>query len=245
MISFEKLEQQRKVWKPYPMKKEVIRFPGENLDEAINKSIALGLVLELPVAEWVSEARKKMTEMEVPKIGITSLMKNIKDEGVHYQGFLYAAEAYPESKKYMSEATSIYRAWDGLNIHPLWIAAMAETGIFLASLAVLRLCGGNGLSDLVGDISKDEYRHVACNRAVLKILGHDLHSPPAALNAVREQTIDWLFQGFSVPALDIDKQFMIDQSTELVYTGRAPELSELTAHSEYTPPFERSNSRMY
>jgi len=245
MISFEKLEAARKVWKPFPMKNEVLRFEGENLTDAIHKSIALGLVLELPVAEWVSDARKKMVDVEVPKIGITSLMKNIKDEGVHFQGFQYAAEAYPESKNFMEEANTIYKAWDSLDIHPLWIAAMAETGIFLASLAVLRLCGGNGLSDLAGDISKDEYRHVACNRAVLKILGYDLHNPPAALDAVREETIDWIFQGFEVPALDIDKQFMIDQSDELVYTGRAPELSELTAHSEYTPPFERSNSRMY
>lgn len=246
MISFQQIEAKRKPWVPQLIKPESTRFPGKNLDVFIQKSIALSLKLEIEVAEWVIEARKQLKSKDVPEEAMTTLYRNIRDESVHFKAFQNAGKAYGIGN-FEDEAENIYKSWESISntIHPLWVAAMAETGVFLTNLAILRLCGGDGLSAMSGEIARDEYRHVGTNRAILNYLGENLHKPPTALDKLREETVDWLFDGLEVSALDIDKQWLLDQSDELTYIGEASELSELTSHCEYVSPFEVSNSRLY
>lgn len=248
ITTFKKLEQERVKWKPQPL----LSLPfdleeSSGIEGFVSRAIALGLMLELPVGQWVNEARKllKNSATVIQEDAMAILASNIKDETVHYKAFEYAEKAYPLSDKDISESASIFEAWDSHSENPLMLAALAETAIFLPSLAILRLYGGDSMSTLANDVSRDEYRHVATNRAILNIINYPLHTVSSTAKKLQEDTLAWLVGDFNYADLGIDFDWLSEQADSLLYTGKAEELEELTINAEYRPPFEHTNKYSY
>jgi hypothetical protein len=249
LTTFRKLENERIKWKPQPLLNKPYDLPLESgIDSFVARSIALGLVLELPVGEWVNESKKalkKVISETLLEDALVTMGRNVKDEGVHYKAFKYAQEAYPVSVEIQQEAEFIAKAWDKHTDNPLLSATLAECCIFLPSLALLRLYGGESMSTLANDVSRDEYRHVATNRAMLEYSGYPLEKVNPATKKLQQDTLNWLIADFSDPSLGIDLEWLSEQANILLYEGHAPELEEITLNSEYTPPFESSNKYAY
>lgn len=246
--TFENLEAQRIKWNPKPLIGTSYDLPEETgIADFVYRAIALGLFLELPVGMWVNEARKQLKNMpeKVQNDALHTLAKNIQDETVHYKAFTYAAKAYPKYSLYEQEAEQISRHWEFHSDNPLLLAAVAETAVFIPSLAILRLYGGDSMSTLAADVSRDEYRHVATNRAVLSSISTPLHKVSDSVKEIQESTLRWLVGDFQYKSLGIDFDWLNEQADELLYTGAASELEELTVNAEYRPPFENTNKYSY
>tara|TARA_Y100000287_G_scaffold106989_1_gene85786 strand:- start:3790 stop:4101 length:312 start_codon:yes stop_codon:yes gene_type:complete len=87
--------------------------------------------------------------------------------------------------------------------------------------------------------NKVEQIHVATNSLVCKELGLDI-SP--SLDKLRKATINWVMQPLKYNATDrkLNRKFWLDQSDNLMYQGKAPELS-FTKASRVPAFFEHSN----
>ena len=89
------------------------------------------------------------------------------------------------------------------------------------------------------DISRDEQVHVAANSIVCSELG--LSASPS-LDKLRKATINWVMQPLGINTTDrkLSKKFWLDSSDNLMYQGRAPELS-FTKAARMPAFFEHSN----
>lgn len=221
-----------------------------NVDQAIQRTIALGLHLEIPVGTWVSEGRK--LESQLPKVALKLLQINVSDEARHDAGLRYAAKAYPIDKAIMNEAEMIANTWLDSPEHPLSKAMFAEVGVFLAGgLAILRLAGGTSLSDMAEQIARDEAIHVSTNSRVLRDLGMNPQNPNVDMRNIVNSTLDWLVGNLNIPgrflgeSFDFNKQFVVESSKELIETGVAKRINELLNISVTASPMEMSNSKLY
>ena len=89
------------------------------------------------------------------------------------------------------------------------------------------------------DISRDEQIHVATNSLVCAELGSHCFS---SLDKLRKATINWVMQPLGINTTDkyLDKKFWLDSSDNLMYQGKAPELSA-TRSARAVAFFEHSN----
>ena len=221
-----------------------------NVDQAIQRTIALGLHLEIPVGAWVTEGRR--LESQLPKVALKLLQINVSDEARHDAGLRYAAKAYPIDKSVMDEAGLIAQTWLDSTEHPLEKAMFAEVGVFLSGgLAILRLAGGTSLSDMAEQIARDEAVHVSTNSRVLRDLGMNPQNPSVEMRKIVNSTLDWLVGDLSIPGrflgetYKFDKKFVMDSSKELIETGVAKRINELLNISVTASPMEMSNSSLY
>ena len=219
--------------------------------EAIQRTIALGLFLELPVGEWVLDGRKKETA-NLPAVALKLLQRNVSDEAKHDQGFKFAASAYPVSTEIMHEAELIAEQWIYNSSHPLEKARNAETGVFLAAgLATLRLCGGTSLAGMSESIAVDESDHVATNELVLQDLNMNPQNPNKGLRDLISDTLDWLMGDLSIPgsfigeSYNFDKAFVMEASDSLIETGIAKRLNSLLDIQVTRSPMEEGNGDIY
>lgn len=221
-----------------------------NVDQAIQRTLAIGLLLEINVGEWVLEGRK--LESQLPKVALKLLQTNVSDESRHDAGIRYAAKTYPIDKSVMDEAETIANAWLSSNDHPLAKAMFAEVGVFLpCGLATLRLAGGTSLADVAEKIAVDEARHVSTNTLVLKDLDMNPRNPSQSMRSLIHDTINWLVGDLKIPgrflgeSFDFDKKFVMESSDELVETGIAKRLDSLLSIAVTASPMEMSNSSLY
>jgi hypothetical protein len=116
---------------------------------------------------------------------------------------------------------------------------VAERAIFFVLLPFLRAHGDAGMRTVSADISRDEQIHVACNSIVCKELGLEV-SP--SLDKLRKATINWVMQplGTNTTHKKLDKNFWLRASDQLMYQGKAPELS-YTKSARMPAFFEHSN----
>jgi hypothetical protein len=116
---------------------------------------------------------------------------------------------------------------------------VAERAIFFVLLPFFRACGDAGMRTVSADISRDEQVHVACNSLVQKELGLDI-SP--SLDKLRKATMSWVLQplGTNTTSKYLDKKFWANSSDNLMYNGKAPELS-FTQSARMPAFFEHSN----
>lgn len=226
-------------WAAMKMPKTPLVQQTHGVPETISKIIALGLKLELEVGQWVAEVTK--SELNISDVAKELLLSNVGDEVVHYKAFSYAAEDYMLDK-HLLEADAIFKEWNTDDIHPIHKACYSERGVFLVSLAVMRIFGGESLSMLAGNVSRDEFRHVATNSGVLADIGHDFHEV-YPINRLVDDTLDWMLSDLTVNGLD--KDFFIEQSHELISNGYAPELDDLTNMGEDISSFESPNYLLY
>lgn len=237
-------------WKPNKLKRTPFQWDGYDISQVVERVLALQLVLELPVGRFVREASK--SELSVSKTIKKLLLSNITDEDVHYRAFRYAADVYPVSSAVRQEAEAIAQEWIEAPGHPIEKPALLECGVFTPALAFLQVCGGQSLQGIAAQVARDEQRHVATNRGVMRKLGMDPGNPAPHLELRCRETLDWLFDGLSVPVtargpwffeVDFDKDFLIEESANLVRYGFSPGLNQLLMGSSiYVPPFEQENN---
>lgn len=235
------LELQRKKWKAEPLTYQPLAY--DDLMPGVLNAIALGLHLELNVAGWVGESNKSIKD-KISPAAFKSLGKNINDEKNHYDQFIFAADVYKVSQESMKRAEELGKAWEEHSAHPLEKAATSEAGVFLPSLFLLTQFGGHSLANMAGEISKDEFRHVIMNCSVLDALGKR-QTAFDSLTELRHETLAFVFDSVQIDDLGIDLDFMLEQSDQLVLTGKAPELQAMSFHQQYLVPFENPNHKQY
>jgi len=119
---------------------------------------------------------------------------------------------------------------------------VAERAIFFVLLPFFRFNGDAGLRTVSADISRDEQVHVSTNTLVCTEMG--LTSSPS-LDKLRKATINWVMEPLKVGASSkyLDKKFWLDSSDNLMYQGKAPELSD-TKRARMPAFFEHANPNL-
>ena len=206
----------------------------DGAEETIYRALALRH-MELPVGDFIKDALKN----DVPQASVDILRSNIKDEENHDLALGYIANAYGVDPQAEKEALRLKAAWEAHPDHTILKAMVAERAIFFVLLPFMRFCGDAGMRTVSADISRDEQVHVGTNSLVCRELGLT-HSP--SLDKLRKATIHWVMEplGTNTTNKYLDKKFWTTSSDNLMYQGKAPELSA-TKSARMPAFFEHSN----
>ena len=206
----------------------------EGTEETLKRVLAMRH-MELPVGDFITDA----LATEVPALARDLLISNVRDEERHDLALNLISNAHGVNEKDEQEALAIQRAWIAHPDHTITKAMVAERAIFFVLLPFLRAHGDPGMRTVSADISRDEQVHVASNSLVCRELGLEI-SP--SLDKLRKATINWVMQplGNSTQSKNLDKKFWLKQSDNLMYQGKAPELS-FTKSARMPAFFEHSN----
>ena len=231
MNPYEKLLARKRKWTPVQTEAGPVL---EGAEETIYRALALRH-MELPVGDFITDA----LATEVPALARELLISNVRDEENHDVALGYIANAYGVDVQAEKEALALQQAWIAHPDHTITKAMVAERAIFFVLLPFFRAVGDSGMRTVSADISRDEQIHVATNSLVCKELGLDI-SP--SLDKLRKATINWVMQPLKHNATDrkLNKKFWLDQSDNLMYQGKAPELS-FTKAARIPAFFEHSN----
>jgi hypothetical protein len=191
--------------------------------------------MELPVGDFIRDALAN----EVPEVARELLESNVRDEENHDLALGYIANAYGVDEKAEAEALRLRDAWVSHPDHTITKAMVAERAIFFVLLPFFRANGDAGMRTVSADISRDEQIHVATNSIVCRQLGLSV-SP--SLDKLRLATINWVMQPLSNTNTiqKLNKKFWLESSDNLMYQGKAPELS-FTKSARMPAFFEHSN----
>lgn len=230
---YEKLLARKRTWTPVRPTAGKLK-PGS--EETIFRALSLRQ-LELPVGDFILEATKK----DVPAASLDLLRSNINDEEKHDLALGYVADSIGTDLQAEAEAARLTQAWIQHPDHTVLKAMVLERSIFFVLLPFFRFNGDAGLRTVSADISRDEQVHVAANSLVCQELGLTV-SP--SLDTLRKATIQWVVQklGRSEDRY-LDRQFWLDQSDSLMYSGKAEGLIE-TKRARMPAFFEHSNTNL-
>lgn len=233
MNPYDKLLSRKRTWTPVRPTAGELK-PGS--EEALFRALALRQ-LELPVGGFIREATTK----DVPSASLDLLRSNIVDEEKHDLALGYIAEALGTDAKSEAEAARLTQAWIDHPDHTVLKAMVLERSIFFVLLPFFRFNGDAGLRTVSADISRDEQVHVAANSLVCRELDLKISQ---SLDTLRKATIQWVMQplGKSEDRY-LDRQFWLDQSDSLLYSGKADGLIE-TKRARMPAFFEHSNTNL-
>ena len=228
---YQKLLNRKRKWTPVQTTAGTCK---EGAHETLLRALALRH-MELPVGDFIRDA----LATEVPQLSRRLLESNIKDEENHDLALGYIANAYGTDEKAEAEALRLRDAWTAHPDHTILKAMVAERSIFFVLLPFFRANGDAGMRTVSADISRDEQIHVSANSIVCRELGLEI-SP--SLDKLRKATINWVMQPLGINTTDkhLDKKFWLDSSDNLMYQGKAPELS-FTKSARMPAFFEHSN----
>ena len=231
MNPYEKLLARKRKWTPVQTEAGPVL---EGAEETIYRALALRH-MELPVGDFITDA----LATDVPPLARELLISNVRDEENHDVALGYIANAYGVDVQAEKEALALQQAWIAHPDHTITKAMVAERAIFFVLLPFFRAVGDSGMRTVSADISRDEQIHVACNSLVCKEMGLDI-SP--SLDKLRKATINWVMQplAYNNPDRKLSKKFWLNQSDNLMYQGKAPELS-FTKAARMPAFFEHSN----
>ncbi len=230
---YTKLLNRKRKWSPVQTTAGKLQ---EGAEETIFRALAMRH-MEVPVGDFIKEACKN----EIPETARELLMSNIRDEERHDLALGYIAKAHGVDAKAESEAKRIREAWIQHPDHTVLKAMVAERAIFFVLLPFFRFNGDAGMRTVSADISRDEQVHVACNSLVCKELGLTI-SP--SLDKLRKATINWVMAPLTdSPSKYLNKNFWLDQSDSLMYSGRAEGLLE-TQRARMPAFFEHANPNL-
>jgi hypothetical protein len=234
MTPYDKLLARKRTWTPVQTTAGKL---VEGAEETIYRALALRH-MELPVGDFINDALKN----EVPKASVDLLRSNIKDEENHDLALGYIANAIGTDPKAETEAQRLREAWVTHPDHTLLKALVAERAIFFVLLPFFRFNGDAGLRTVSADISRDEQVHVSTNTLVCTEMGLN-YSP--SLDKLRKATINWVMEplGRNTTHKYLDKKFWLDSSDNLMYQGKAPELSD-TKRARMPAFFEHANPNL-
>jgi hypothetical protein len=215
MNPYQKLLERKRKWTPVQTTAGTCT-PGT--EETIRRALALRH-MELPVGDFITDALAG----EVPKLARELLLSNVKDEENHDVALSFIASSYGTDAKAEAEALRLRDAWVAHPDHTITKAMVAERAIFFVLLPFFRAHGDPGMRTTSADISRDEQIHVATNSIVCRELGLDISN---SLDKLRVATINWVMQPLgSSTVRTLNKQTWLDSSDNLMYQGKAPELS--------------------
>jgi len=231
MNPYEKLMARKRKWTPVQTEAGKV---FEGAEETIYRALALRH-MELPVGDFITDA----LATDVPPLARDILLSNVRDEENHDVALGYIANAYGVDPQAEKEALALQQAWIAHPDHTITKAMVAERAIFFVLLPFFRAVGDSGMRTVSADISRDEQIHVATNSLVCKELG--LEASPS-LDKLRKATINWVMQPLKYKDIErkLSKKFWLDQSDNLMYQGKAPELS-FTKAARMPAFFEHSN----
>ena len=231
MNPYQKLLNRKRKWTPVQTTAGTVT---DGSRETLHRVIALRH-MELPVGDFIVDALNS----DVPEMARELLLSNVKDEENHDLALSYIADAYGVNEKAEKEAHLLREAWTSHPDHTILKAMVAERAIFFVLLPFLRAHGDAGMRTVSADISRDEQVHVATNSIVCKELNLE---PSASLDKLRKATINWVMQplGVNTENKKLDKSFWLRASDQLMYQGKAPELS-YTKSARMPAFFEHSN----
>ena len=231
MNPYQKLLARKRKWTPVQTTKGTVT---EGTEEALYRGLAMRH-MELPVGEFITDA----LTTDVPELARELLLSNVKDEENHDLALSYIASSYGVDEKAEKEALALRAAWEAHPDHTILKAMVAERAVFFVLLPFLRAHGDAGMRTVSADISRDEQVHVAANSIVCSELG--LSASPS-LDKLRKATINWVMQPLGINTTDkkLSKKFWLDSSDNLMYQGKAPELS-FTKAARMPAFFEHSN----
>lgn len=231
MNPYQELISKRRKWTPVQTTKGKL---VDGSEETIKRILAIRC-LELPVAEFIRDGM----EGDYPQAAKQILELNITDEENHDVALNYASIAIGHDTKAEQEAQSLKQAWEDHKDHTLCKAMVLERSIFFCILPFLRANGDVGLRTTSADISRDERLHVATNSLICAELGL---VPSQSLDRLRKATFEWIFQPLMEVSnsKNLSKNFWRNSSDNLMYQGKAPELS-FTKAARMPAFFETSN----
>ena len=231
---YQKLLNRKRKWTPVQTTAGTCK---EGAHETLLRALALRH-MELPVGDFIRDGLAS----DVPELSRELLESNVKDEQNHDLALGYIANAYGVEQKAEAEALRLRDAWTAHPDHTILKAMVAERAVFFVLLPLLRANGDAGMRTVSADISRDEQIHVATNSLVCRELGLEI-SP--SLDKLRKATINWVMQPLKVGASDkhLDKKFWLDSSDNLMYQGKAPELS-FTKSARMPAFFEHANTNL-
>jgi len=232
MNPYQKLLARKRTWTPIQSTAGKLK---EGSEETVFRALALRH-MELPVGDFIQDACSN----EIPEASRALLESNVKDEIRHDLALGYITNALGVDEQAEKEAFRLRQAWIEHPDHPVLKAMVAERAIFFVLLPFFRFNGDAGLRTVSADISRDEQVHVAANSLVCRELGLSV-SP--SLDKLRKATINWVMQPLSGVHTNkyLNKQFWLDQSDSLMYSGKAEGLIE-TQRARMPAFFETSNS---
>ena len=232
MNPYQKLLNRKRKWTPVQTTSGKLT---EGSEETIFRALAMRH-MELPVGDFIESALS-----EIPVLSQDLLRSNIKDEENHDLALGYIADALGVDPQAEEEAKRIRSAWIAHPDHTVLKALVAERAIFFVLLPFFRFNGDAGLRTVSADISRDEQVHVAANSLVCRELGYE---PSPSLDKLRKATINWVMTPLkSSTTKYLDKKFWLDASDNLMYQGKAPELSE-TKRARMPAFFEHANPNL-
>ncbi len=234
MNPYQKLLNRKRKWTPVQTTAGTVT---DGSQETLHRVIALRH-MELPVGDFITDALNN----DVPEMARELLLSNVKDEENHDLALSYIADAYGVDEKAEREALLLREAWTSHPDHTILKAMVAERAIFFVLLPFLRAHGDAGMRTVSADISRDEQVHVGANSIVCKELNLE---PSASLDKLRKATINWVMQplGVNTENKKLDKNFWLRASDQLMYQGKAPELS-YTKSARMLAFFEHSNENL-
>ena len=233
MTPYDKLLNRKRKWSP------VQTTAGKVMDgaeETLRRALAMRH-MEVPVGDFIQEALKS----EIPETARELLVSNVRDEERHDLALGYIAEAHGVDEKAEQEAIRIRDAWISHPDHTILKAMVAERAIFFVLLPFFRFNGDAGMRTVSADISRDEQIHVASNSLVCRELGLTI-SP--SLDKLRKATINWVMSPLKSSSHKyLDKNFWLDQSDSLMYSGKAEGLLA-TLNARMPAFFEHANPNL-
>jgi hypothetical protein len=232
MNPYQKLHNRKRTWTPVQTTAGKVK---DGAEETIFRALAMRH-MELPVGDFIKAALD-----EVPALSADLLISNIKDEENHDLALSYIANALGVDETAEAEAIKLRDAWTAHPDHTILKAMVAERAIFFVLLPFFRFNGDAGLRTVSADISRDEQVHVATNSLLCRELGLTV-SP--SLDKLRKATINWVMQPLKQSEDKyLDKQFWLDQSDSLMYSGKAEGLFE-TQRARMPAFFEHANPNL-
>ena len=231
MNPYQKLLNRKRKWTPVQTTAGTVT---DGSQATLHRVIALRH-MELPVGDFITDALSN----DVPDMARELLLSNVEDEKNHDLALSYVADAYGVDEKAEKEAMALREAWTAHPDHTILKAMVAERAVFFVLLPFLRAHGDAGMRTISADVSRDEQVHVSCNSLVCRELNLT-YSP--SLDKLRKATINWVMQPLGINTEDkkLDKNFWLRASDQLMYQGKAPELS-YTKSARMPAFFEHSN----
>ena len=235
MNPYEKLLNRKRTWTPVQTTRGTLK-PGA--EETIYRALAIRN-MELPVGNYISDALAK----DVPDAARNLLESNVKDEERHDLALNYIVNAIGVDETAEKEAFLLRDAWEQHPDHTILKALVIERAIFFVLLPFFRFNGDAGLRTVSADISRDEQIHVATNSLVCADMGL---TPSKSLDKLRKATINWIMEPLSKNTYGdkyLSKKFWLETSDNLMYNGKAPELSA-TKSARMPAFFEHANTNL-
>lgn len=233
--AYQRILARKREWTPVQPTAGLL-VPGS--EAALSRALSLR-TLELPVGEFIRDGLSR----DVPNEARELLESNVIDEERHDLALGYVANVHKPDTVDELEAFCIRDQVEQHPDHTVLKAMVLERSIFFVLLPMFRFLGDAGLRTVSADISTDEQNHVMANSLVCQQLGLTYSN---SLDTLRKEIIQWVvapLPEFNQENRYLSRSFWVQQSDNLLYTGKAEGLQE-TRRARMPAFFEHNNQNL-